>query len=488
MRSITASVLLISFCALTAPVLGDEGGSGVSGEQLRLTGSLEFETAELLRARKYSLGQKDNAQASADVDHVWFGHAIGTFNVESNPAPRLKVRAAFEFRQYYMTMLRASEVKDPYLGRYQFNNFYLREGQGIYSFLSEGALSLDCAIGLMPYKYNPEVRSLGEFMFRSGTYPLFLLGEFDRPFARVTGMRAGLKYRTDLFDAGVDAMALIEREIRPFNDISLAVMGGINFLKIIDIGAGADFSRAIPVNGKLTTPTSKPGSRYLIDSAEILDSAGNPTGMWSYNYGFYTFKGTKLMARGTIDMVEFAGRVVGLLSGDGATAAGDLREIAGRSGFKVYGEMAVIGLKNYPANQIADGAGNPKGYTKVSERMPWMVGISVPMWKLLDACAFEIERFPSPNPDDYVVACFKGIPVPSSPDGPGYTLADYKPRWNWSLYMKKQVLENFSVVCQMGRDHQRWETNMTQTVDYDFEASMVKPDQWGWHLSGVFSF
>lgn len=464
MRLIISVSVLLCFMAIPALVQGQDGNSGAAGEKLSLGGSVEFETAEMLKARKYGMTTGGNLTQTETVDHVWYGHAIGTFYMEGNPAPELKVRAAFEFRQYYMTMLRPSNVQDPYLGKYQFTNFYLREGQGIFSLMRKEAVTLDMAVGLMPYKYNPEVHDLGEFLFRSGTYPLFLLTEFDRPFARLTGIRTGLKHHGAAYDATIDVMALIEREIRPFNDISLAVIGDFNVLTIIDIGAGIDFARLIPVNSKLTTPTAKDADRFV-------DSATGDT-------GYYTFKGTKVMVRASLDPFwKFRGGRGSLLS-----------SIIGRNGGKIYGELAAVGLKNYPANQIIGGDGNIKGYTSLKERTPWMAGFTVPMWKILDECAFEIERFPSPNPDDYIVASFKGMPVPTLPSGPGYTLADYGPRWNWSLYMKKQVIKNFSVVCQMGRDHQRWELNMIQTSDYDFEAAMVKPDQWGWHLSGIFSF
>ena len=54
--------------------------------------------------------------------------------------------------------------------------------------------------------------------------------------------------------------------------------------------------------------------------------------------------------------------------------------------------------------------------------------------------------------------------------------------------MKKQIVKHFSLVCEMGRNHQRWEFNQNEGFFYDFETALVKPDQWGWHLSGVFSF
>ena len=54
--------------------------------------------------------------------------------------------------------------------------------------------------------------------------------------------------------------------------------------------------------------------------------------------------------------------------------------------------------------------------------------------------------------------------------------------------MKKQIVRSFGMVCQIGRNHQRWDYNPNAGAFKDFEAAMVRPNQWGWHLSGVFSF
>ena len=65
----------------------------------------------------------------------------------------------------------------------------------------------------------------------------------------------------------------------------------------------------------------------------------------------------------------------------------------------------------------------------------------------------------------------------------------YVPRWFWSLYMKKEVVTNFSVVCQIGRDHMRWEMPIAyQTANYDYEDAMVKPRDWAWHIKTIFNF
>jgi hypothetical protein len=79
---------------------------------------------------------------------------------------------------------------------------------------------LDLSIGLMPYKYNPEVRNLGEFLFRSGTYPFVLFNNYNFPLARLSGLRLNFKYGTEKFGLTVDQFVLMERETPPLNDIS----------------------------------------------------------------------------------------------------------------------------------------------------------------------------------------------------------------------------------------------------------------------------
>lgn len=34
-------------------------------------------------------------------------------------------------------------------------------------------------MGYFPYKFNPDATNLGEFLFRTGTYPLYLISNFN---------------------------------------------------------------------------------------------------------------------------------------------------------------------------------------------------------------------------------------------------------------------------------------------------------------------
>ena len=487
MRTISAAITLLCFMANLAAAADIEGSE--SGKKLSISGTVEVESAELLKARSSKPGGA-NSGTGVMVDHIWYGHTIGTLNLSSNPLDYFAVRASFEFRQY-MTMyplLQTSNndyFREPNFGQSYWNAFYIREFQGIFSLLKNEAMAVDLAVGYMPYKYNPDVRDLGEFLFRSGTYPLFLVNEFDRPFARLTGIRLGFKYTGEPVKAYCDVLGQMEREIRPYNDISLGVVAGASIMNIVSVGGGVDFAHCIPIDSRITSRKNADAKlfpymqedRYVIDSTIVYDAWGNPSTV--YNYGYYTFQGTKLMAHVTIDPF-------GMLRGKGEKGS-ILNEILGENGGKIYGEYAIIGLKNYPVSE--NPIYNPLGYTKVAERSPWMVGLNIPLWKILDECSLEFERWPSYYPDNYYNTVILGNPTPGSRNNsPVYDSTVYVPRWLWSLYMKKHVSEHVALVCQMGRNHQRWEFHPAAGSFYDLEAAFVKRDEWGWHLSGVFSF
>ena len=452
-----------------------------TGKNITIAGMVELETAEMLKARITYSGR------DVSVDHAWYSHLLGTFNINAAPAPYLKVRSGFEFRQY-MNMSSTQynpKMNNSYnLGDFLYHDFFIREAQGIFSIAKNESMSLEVAAGLMPYKYNPEVRELGEFLFRSGTYPLYLTGEFDRPFARLTGLRGSFNYGNEALGAKMDVLVLTERETRPFWDVSIAAVASAHFFKMIDVGAGVDFAHVIPMDSRLTTPQANVNS-YILDSTEVIDSAsGQPTGAWNYKYGYYSFKGTKLMLRATIDPF-------GMIRGKEST----LSDIVGKNGGKIYAEGAIIGLENYPANLSISPVSNPYGYDKLKEKIPFMAGINIPFWKILDVCALEFEYFPSPNPNSAISIIKDGYPLPFyafNNREEGYDTGSgnaYVPRWYWSVYLKKQIVKNFSVVAQVGRDHIRWEMPLIyQTSNYDYEDAMVKPDEWGWHIKTIFNF
>ena len=65
---------------------------------------------------------------------------------------------------------------------------YLSRADLTYNFGSSDDPDLSITLGYFPFKYNPDARNLGEYMFRSGTYPQYLITDFDFPMAKLFGM------------------------------------------------------------------------------------------------------------------------------------------------------------------------------------------------------------------------------------------------------------------------------------------------------------
>jgi hypothetical protein len=474
MRLLNLSVTaMVFFCFAAA---GRENDSASAESKITVSGVVDFSMGEVVSGMYKAVTSPkgpDPNQTPQTVSHVWFGNPLARLNLEFQPTEKIAALVGFEgqvfindFPAQLNTKL-GSNGATPLLP--QFMAWRLHQAQGIFSFINSESATLSLSIGLMPYKYNPEVRNLGEFLFRTGTYPFFIINNFDFPLVRLTGACVHFSKAGENFGLSIDQLVLTERDMPPMNDISLATIVGVNAFKIVDVGFGVDFAHLISLDNGLTTPAA---AKY-------------PTG--TGDTGAYTFKATKLMGRVTIDPV-------GRLRGGNSTVS----SIFGENGGKVYGEIAVTGLKNYPAsNVILTGTDrmNPWGYTSIAERMPWMLGINVPLWKILDVCALEIEKYPAPYPNDYYQAFMnKGLPIPTwqnnvrtNTDGYDSTLYRIN-QWYWSLYMKKQIFHHLSLICQVARDHMRWDVNTGNEDDYATEEIMAKPHQWAWRAGFLFEF
>jgi hypothetical protein len=465
------ALLLVCISSMAGPQISVKQGS------FKLSGMVETEVAEMMKARTAI------TQINRTLDHLWYSHFVGTLNFTAQPNDQLKICGSFEFKQYMnMCTWWATQMnRGAYnLGDFLYHDFFIREAQGIFSALESKTFSLDVSLGLQPYKYNTESREFGEYLFRSGTYPFLLMGEFDRPFSRLTGLRTAIASNLEFIDIKADAFVLTERELRPYWDISLAGVSAVNLFKILEIGGGINLAHVIPTNDKYVTPDSSINA-FIKDSALVWDDA-NQADVMTYDTGYYTFKGTKVMARASIDLFGIFG-LMGFSRGDGSF----ISDLFGPTGGTVFGEIAVIGLNNYPKSIQPDA--NPLGYDTLAQRMPWVAGIHLPLWKLLDECDIEFERYPNPYPNNTAMVHWVGLPLPYPKNlSTDYPL-DRGPRWYWSIYLKKQVLRNFTIVSQIGRDHLRWEMPMPYyNSNYDFEEAMCKPDQWGWHVKTIFNF
>lgn len=461
---------------LPIATLADDGVVSAFDSTLSISGVVDFSMGEVVKGMYHSMkANGDEAiKRPATVGHAWFGNPLARLNFNFKPSEKLEVRFGFEGNIFictfppYLKTAGSSNGGVPVFP--QWMDWRIHQAQGVFSLLKSETASLRLSLGLMPYKYNPEVRNLGEFLFRSGTYPFFLVNNFNFPLQRLSGIRLNYQRSAGIFDLTFDQFILTERNFAPLNDISLASIAGIDLMKTVSFGLGVDFDRCITLNSRLTTP----------EQAKYVKSPGDT--------GHYTFKGTKIMARATVDPF-------GMMRDRNDSFA---NELLGKEGGKIYGEVAVIGIKNYPvSNQFIDGTDsiNLWGYNRIQERMPAMVGINIPVWKVLDICSFELEYYPAPYPNDYYQAFMnQGLPIPTwrseyHSDTTGYNKASYRNSpWYWSLYMKKQVIPHCSLFGQIARDHMRWDVNLGNENNYDTEQIMAKKGQWAWRTGILFEF
>ena len=314
---------------------------------------------------------------------------------------------------------------------------YLLDAAMEHTFSINNKHTISTEFGFFPFKYNPQVRNLGEYLFRSTIYPTVIYNNFDIADEKLVGLHGKYKYAfNDLSNIQADLLFTSEQNIYPLHDFSLSYIFTGNFFNFINLGAGIMHSHLIPIDKKHIIPANRteislPGApNYNYYTFE--DSSDNLTK--------YTFKGTKAMGRITLDPKAFF----------------DLR-FFGSEDLKLYGEINVLGIKNF------------KGwYENRNNRLVYNLGFNLPGFKILDVLAVEGEYWDNPYPNALQNVWKQGSPVPYPGDDrttPNYyrfhddldTTYSFKPlagdEWRWSIYASKTIFNRLSLICQFASDH-----------------------------------
>jgi hypothetical protein len=326
--------------------------------------------------------------------------------------------------------------------------FYPHWAEISYSFGAIERPWLRLGAGVFPFKYNPDVRDLGEYLFRTGSYPPIMMSPFDFPLARLTGFRASsitspLSYLLNNSNA-IDSLDLIgimntESQFIPLQDYSLSFLGDYTLFHSITLGGGACLSHLWSTNEEYTTPQN--------NFNKVVDTTTGDTIS-------YTFKATKIMGRVSFDPKPLLGLVMPV-------------DIFGKNDLRFYSEAAVLSLKNYPIY-----------YAERWRRIPFMIGFNFPTFKQLDVLSGELEWYKWNYANSYTDYLFQNL-VPRPDDlKPDY---DYKENiLKWSLYAKRRIGNHFSIIGQVAFDHLRLEQNVySQQAIYNGEA-MHKHGDWAW--------
>ena len=335
---------------------------------------------------------------------------------------------------------------------------YLTEADLTYNLGENSNPLLSVTAGYFPIKYNKNSRDLGEYLFRSGTYPQTLVTDFDFAATRLVGFNVSCSPIKGL-TASIILNSNIEwTAVGDLNLSGLALYDVLN-LGILEIGAGVSQSSIISADTKAT------------DGDSLLADPNNSYYLPDSSVEMYTFRGTKAMGMVSIDPKK-------LLPLD----------IFGKEDLKLYAEAAILGIKNYPvARNSID------YYGDIMKRIPVTVGFNFPAFKFLDVLSLEGEWFGSLMPNDLYNGVFYNQPTPINADKRiGKYIADsthqqYKDDdLKWSVYAKRTFAGHFQIVGQIASDHLRWYAQDWTVAEW--EEAFRKTSQFYYRLKLAFLF
>jgi hypothetical protein len=427
--------------------------TGIQGVKMKQSGFIGLELGQIVTGNQgYNFGE------ISDITRGTWERLLLQYVNDIGVGERVHVNLALECQlsySYPYGLWASVEMKQPRF------SFYPDRAEGTYTIGDPQKVRFEFGFGYFPYKTNPDVKNLGEYMFRTGTYPLYILNNFNRPYSRLLGLRTSL---TVLNDLKIDALITCATLVPPLANGSLSVIADYNFLHFADIGMGVSFANCFPVDDRLTTPKI-PGNQYTTKGGDTA---------------YYTFKGVKPMAKLSLDPKVF-------IPGD----------LFNKQDLRLYGEVCVSGWENYKNYSVSD-TDIAQYYADRKNRTVFMLGCNFPSFFKLTNKALNVMNVDLPfmNQLDFDVLSFEYEYMPNKYPNSTYNLtgqtAQFLPLpsitsfrsiempypWYWSIYAKKTILNNFAIVMQFARDHMRPINN--DPVKQYYEDVLERKGDWWW--------
>ncbi|MBN1307660.1 MAG: hypothetical protein JXA18_07080 [Chitinispirillaceae bacterium] len=459
--SIKAAVTVSGFLLCAGLCFGEVTWTG--GVKLRPSGFASMFVGDIVRGGV-------NKKTQEPMNNVWIKQIIAGLSVDAALSDRNFLDIGLEMQIYNDFPI--SLVLQPQY-RYLYFYPYLSSAQFTHLFGNVEKPLVTLHAGYFPFKYNRDVRNLGEYLFRTGTYPQYLLNSVDFPLARVMGIHAAFSGKSlihgeeaslsiaeqILTNLSVDALLYFNLQWYAVGDGNLAIMLSDRMAGFFEFGLGITFNSIISSDDKLTTPHD-PATLYHIAYNETTGESDS---------SFYTFKGAKLMGRWAFDFKK--------LLPCSRFGSEDLR---------LYAEAAILGLRDYPRN-LNGGI----SYDHLLERVPVTLGFAIPAFGFLDVLNIEVEYFKCPYPNDIGAITQKGLPIPGQITETGTTryreLKTFQEdRWKWSLHAVKKIGGSYTAMAQIASDHLRPLAVNDQNID--FEEALHTPGQWYFMLKFTAGF
>ncbi len=380
--------------------------------------------------------------------------------------------------------------------------------EAVFDFGETGKPWLQIGSGMFGYKYNPQAVNLGEYLFRSGAYPTY---NYTGGYVFVNSAGSGLQGFKALYHKGnfkADLLLFTEMGLAPLYDWSLASVLSYSVGDgLLDVGAGVNFQRLFQVHPSRTARRIPINSYFIVggktyvgmkeyyanpaqfytkvaDSLALRDSVGNASRIASLRnvvngnrkdevivdsvlalddssrqgIKYYSAAATLLMARATLDVKK-------LFSS----------ELFGSEDLKLFAEIDVQGVKNYPVF-----------YEKMTDRMPIMFGMNLPGFKFLDLIALQGEYLHSPWLNNTFARGRSGANVPYLPNSSDKNLSNTEYNdaaanddFKWTVQVKKNLGSNVSLWAQAASDHLRIPSSLYYYgPQFDHNEVTIKKDDW----------
>jgi len=423
--------------------------TGVQQEKVTQSGFIGLEGGEIVHGVKENDAQTTNDYiVDAPLERLLFQYIVD-YNVNSHIRAVIGMECQLGFSYPYD----------------DFNSLNTQTAQiSVYPDRAEGMYTLDdlpmplklqFGFGYFPFRTDPDVKNLGEYLFRTGTYPTYVINNFNRPYARLLGMRASATAWDCLHG---DVLFTSATQYMPLEDYSLTFLGSFNLKKVFEIGAGVSFTNILPADSNITTPPLNSGNTYY-----YIEKNGDT--------GTYTFKATKPMARFALDPKPLF--------------SDDLSRLLGRDESRLYGEICVTGWKNYENYDTSAFGRSTNFYANRWDRTLFMFGYNVPTFKVLDVLSVEVEHKSNkyPNSLEPVENVQKNPPLPIPETISDLALAGSTQPispWYWTVYVKKTFLGNFALIAQAAHDHMRPVEGDASIPPYE-DVLEAKGDWW-WNV------
>lgn len=402
------------------------------------------------------------------------------------------VGGVFQFRK--------PEIQSPGFTGSERKEFFVgpTDAEAVYSFGDVKKPWLQIGAGLFPFKYNPDAVNMGEYLFRSGAYPGYTVTGGYVINGSAAAYLEGFKSALDFGALKLNLLLTTETGIAPLYDWSPAILASYTVKDgLLEIGAGVNFKRLISVapsktarhldangyftvgdksyttnrtyyneeisfyNNKHTAIDSARTAPFKADSAvvrNVMNMADGDPAKPQINY--YTSAGTLLMGRIAIDPKKVIG--VGLF---------------GPQDLKLYAEVAVLGVKDYPVF-----------YDNIMHRIPVMFGFNFPAFRFLDLVSIQLELYKSPWLNNTATIGGYAIATPFTPSSGDSLLSrtDYNDLaqhddFKWSVVVQKKLGNYITLSGQVANDHLHLvNSNYYYGPNFDHNEITVEPADFYW--------